>query len=189
MKKGYTLAETLITLAIIGVIAGLLFPVMQKNTPNREMLAFKKAYSSVERAIAEMINDEAMYSEGEGFADTRGVIYEGKTYRGETKFCGLLAAKLGATCDDNGTFQTGDGMIWTVQEADFENGEESMITVDVDGEQGENAYEDTATKIADRFGIFVGRYANIHAGSSENSIERIYINEDDTTRTFKELKK
>ena len=190
MKKGYTLAEILVTLAIMGIIAGILFPVVNRKIPNKEMLGFKKAYSSVIRVTNEMINDETLYNERDGFADTRTVFYDGHSYGGNSKFCGLLAAKLGASCDDEGRFTTADGMDWTVGEADFAGGGFSRITVDVNGPRfGENRLENENPDKPDIFVIKVRRYGNITVGDSEVAIEMAYRDEDDSTKTYKELKR
>ena len=52
MKKfGFTLAEVLITLGIIGVVAALTLPsVNQKLEDQRNMAALKKAYSVLQQA-------------------------------------------------------------------------------------------------------------------------------------------
>ncbi len=50
-KKGFTLAEVLITLAIIGVVAALTIPAVVKNYQQTQLKAqFKKAYSTVQNA-------------------------------------------------------------------------------------------------------------------------------------------
>ncbi len=50
MKKGFTLAEVLITLAIIGVVAALTIPTVVKNYQETQFkAAYKKAYSDASR--------------------------------------------------------------------------------------------------------------------------------------------
>ncbi|MDD3236469.1 MAG: type II secretion system protein [Candidatus Gastranaerophilales bacterium] len=52
MKKGFTLAEVLITLVIIGVIAALTIPALLNNTNNEEYrTAGKKAYATLNQAL------------------------------------------------------------------------------------------------------------------------------------------
>lgn len=52
MKKGFTLAEVLITLTILGVIAALTVPNIYKNTRNRILVSqLKRAYSQVSNAV------------------------------------------------------------------------------------------------------------------------------------------
>lgn len=55
MKKGFTLAEVLITLAIIGVVAALTIPSVVKNYKATELESqFKKAYSEASQAVLRM---------------------------------------------------------------------------------------------------------------------------------------
>lgn len=54
-KKGFTLAEILITLGIIGVVSALTLPVIINNTRQKELLtALKKNYSVLQQALISM---------------------------------------------------------------------------------------------------------------------------------------
>lgn len=50
-KKGYTLAEALITLGIIGIIAALVVPAANKARPNENKLRFLQTYDTIETQI------------------------------------------------------------------------------------------------------------------------------------------
>lgn len=132
-NNGFSLAEVLITLALLGVIGAILFPVISKTPPNMEMVLYKKAFSTVGRAAEELLSDEALYPRGNqlGLNDNSGVRYMGRIYSGNTKFCGLLAAKLDAMSIDGAnicpTFRTQDGVHYSV------NG--LNVTVDVLGDK------------------------------------------------------
>lgn len=62
MKKGknaFTLAEVLITLAVIGVVAATIIPSLINNTHKTELkVGVKRAYSMVSQAVQRMVNDE-----------------------------------------------------------------------------------------------------------------------------------
>ena len=83
MKKGFTLAEVLITLVIIGVIAAMTIPALINKTNEQEtVVAVKKAYSTVSQAYQKVIaengeidpsilgaaNEDATKSLGQKFA-------------------------------------------------------------------------------------------------------------------------
>lgn len=170
MKKGFTLAEMLITIAIVGILAAICMPMVRKVMPNKELLMFRKGYYLTERIVAELINDEDLYPEiydedgdatdnGQYLANTEEVTYKGKTYSGNTKFCELFAAKLNKTSnevscgtylDNGGTLTTTDGMVWHIPITPFNI--EAAIEFDVNGEKGPNSF--TADK-PDRFQVIV----------------------------------
>ena len=102
IAKGFSLAEVLIVVACVIVIALLCLQVLKKIIPDREARMFKKAYNLTARLVPSMVHDEDLYPEVDGknapqfLGNTEWVIYEGKKYEGTTKFCGLFAAKINA---------------------------------------------------------------------------------------------
>ncbi len=63
MKKGFTLAEVLVTLLVIGVIAALTIPQLINSTEDRQMkTAYKKAVSSIANATELMEANEVSCS-------------------------------------------------------------------------------------------------------------------------------
>ena len=64
MRKAFTLAETLITMAIIGVIMALSIPAVIQSTNDTKPL-FKKAYNSVESIVSDLANNTALYPTGD----------------------------------------------------------------------------------------------------------------------------
>lgn len=60
---GFTLAEVLITLGIIGVVAAMTIPTLMNKTQNEEMVTgLKKAYSILSQATLSLINENGDYS-------------------------------------------------------------------------------------------------------------------------------
>ena len=102
MIKGFTIAETVVTLGIIGILASITLPAIRHLKPNTEMLMLKKVYYNVSRMVNELINDDDFYpdadtEEGSGFSNVNSVppaVYHGVEYKGVTKFCGLFAARM-----------------------------------------------------------------------------------------------
>lgn len=72
MKKGFTLAETLISLSIIGVIAALTIPMLIPLMPDKSRTMYKKAVYSVQNSISMALNDSSSIaaSSSTGWATT-----------------------------------------------------------------------------------------------------------------------
>ena len=63
-KKAFTLAEVLITLTIIGVIAAITIPTLMKNYQNHaNYAALKKTYSIIQNAYKLVENEYGRYSD------------------------------------------------------------------------------------------------------------------------------
>lgn len=64
MKKGFTLAEVLITLGIIGVVAALTMPSLIQSYKERETVSrVKKFYSMINQALLLAINENGPVDE------------------------------------------------------------------------------------------------------------------------------
>ena len=96
-KFGFTMAEMMVALAVMSVIATMLIPAIMQVRPDKPKTLFKKAYYISERIVSELINDEDLYptvDDKEGFDNTDQVAIGGKTYEGNSKFCELFANKV-----------------------------------------------------------------------------------------------
>lgn len=61
MKKGFTLAEVLITLGIIGVIAAITIPTIITKTRNKQLeTSFRAGYSILTQAVSQFAQDEGV---------------------------------------------------------------------------------------------------------------------------------
>ena len=91
-NKGFTLAEVLITLVIIGVIGALTVPVLIQNTKKEEYVsALKKTYSTLSQAAQAIIAEEGSpkCSDG-GWACSSEAVYEQfKKHLHNAKECNL----------------------------------------------------------------------------------------------------
>ncbi len=160
--KGFTLAETLVTLSIIGVLAVLTLTTLG-NKVDRNKALFKKTYSITERTVVELVNDETLYPydyENFGFREVSNVeiIGTGRCTDGNPKpsngcsgtvlrnrkFCTLFSNNL--SLDGNVTFSgkndstckfaTTDGIWWTIKSQTDYRG--FYIIVDTNGNKGPN---------------------------------------------------
>lgn len=61
MKKAFTLSEALITLAILGVLAALLIPVLDNARPDKDKITYKKALYTMQSAVSNAM-DSTVYT-------------------------------------------------------------------------------------------------------------------------------
>lgn len=152
-RNSFTLAEVLITLGIIGIVASMTLPALIKNHQKKEIITgLKKSYAELDN-----ISQEISYEYGEGVYN----VIEGKTdsiefmelfakyYSGikrcENNECANLAKPkyktyLGASIITNhnvyfgvNQFITKDGRMYSFSSNPSNNGNGIYITVDVNG--------------------------------------------------------
>ena len=112
-KRGYTLAEALIALTVIGIIAALVAPMANKFKPDTNKVMFLKTYDAIAQATREMASNTQFYPTNNfnGNANDDTIIYteiplfntdfvinaDGENYNGasgNSKYCRLLSAYL-----------------------------------------------------------------------------------------------
>jgi len=107
IKNGFTLAEVLITLVIIGVIAAMTIPTLINKTQDQELKSqFSKAYSTVAQALTKtVINDFYGYAACTYYKDvSTDAIDYGRTATADcTTFFNVFAKNLSIQklCDGN----------------------------------------------------------------------------------------
>jgi len=130
--NAFTLAEVLITIGLLGVIAMLLIPTLMNIPPSKNKIMFKKVYYSLNEALNEMVNSDVNYPAEEtitlaidGNEYQRDFNYTtGTTNGASNKFCYFLTqiyatintVKCPTTSDGPayGTFTTIDGVYMSV---------------------------------------------------------------------------
>ena len=149
-QKAFTLAETLITLSIIGVVAAITIPNLTHDAKKREHVArLKKAYTVISNAVqmipaAAGCGDDYVCS---GFVDVDTYNNGNEYYRYTDNAIDLLAdqvkGKLHQNCSkilpyhqfrEMKCVTTEDGMVIY----GLSNGERSFIAVDTNGNKGPN---------------------------------------------------
>ena len=64
-KFGFTLAEILIVLVIIGVLTMILLPVAFQSSPDEQVMKFKKGYNTLGTVIRELVTSDKYYQNGD----------------------------------------------------------------------------------------------------------------------------
>lgn len=146
MRKiyGFTLAETLLTIMIIGVIAAATLPTLQKAHANKFEAMRTKCLFQIEQTVAQMLDDDVLYPQSnngfsKGLAVTKEVKVNGVKYGGNKKFCEFFASKFNkapnsrVNCSVGAkTFTSADGVDWYLPVSNF-TGTREIIKFDVNG--------------------------------------------------------
>lgn len=138
-RYGFTLAEMMVCLAVLSIIATMLIPAIMQVKPAKNKILFKKAYYLAERIVTELVNDEDMYATKlgkEGFDEIEPAAID-SSISGNTKFCKLFATKVNTVDDvpncvaNQIAFISSDGIEWIMPITDFTA--DAKIKVDVNG--------------------------------------------------------
>lgn len=164
MKKGFTLAEVLITLVIIGVIASMTIPTLMNSTNQQEYrVGLKKAISALNQAMSlnyalegKVIGDEGLQSA----SDVVSNLFMKRLSILSTDTSGVAFATGADVTGTSGTcFYTADGMRYAVGNIsatgtnDPDAGENyyGYILIDVNGDKGPNTLTTSATLPKDTY--------------------------------------
>lgn len=132
MKKAFTLSEALVTLAIIGVLAAILIPVIDNVRPDKDKVTYKKALYNMQSAVSNAM-DSTLYS----MAANSSAYWKDQNV-GDSDFCKAVADALNTSgrvdCDStssylNPNFITTDGIRYWGLEGKFD-GDTRTIYVD-----------------------------------------------------------
>ena len=101
-KNGFTLAELMVTIGIIGIVAAITIPLMSNIMPNKEKLMVLKYYTTLNNITKELLDDPALYPGDSDINACLGFNCTGKTLvevngyyaSGSSKFASLFLSKL-----------------------------------------------------------------------------------------------
>ena len=75
--KGFTLAEVMIVLTVIGVLTAILLPVARQSMPDENLMKFKKAHNTLGTVIRELVTSDKYYLDGDlGVKADGTILYE-----------------------------------------------------------------------------------------------------------------
>lgn len=180
-KKGFTLAEVLVSLSIIGIVAALVAPSINKIIPNKEKVMVIKAYKALHETTKMILTEPSFYLNGgsQGLADVE-VPYEpdfsdNALYSGNNKYCNLLMdnmhtfSKSHATNGD-GTWVTADFMSWKCTFSHVTN--TAVVTVDLEEDSGNNCSYSSSCKKPDTFEFDVSKEGVI---TGKDELTKVYL--------------
>lgn len=105
--KAFTLAEVLITLGIIGIVAAMTLPTLINRTRQKELeTAFKKQYTLLQQAVLNMKMEDNLPidEEGYGYSNSKFIKSLAKQYK-VVKDCGSIDRNTGCVLqNEDGTF-------------------------------------------------------------------------------------
>ncbi len=81
---GFTLAEVMIVLTVIGVLTAILLPVARQSMPDENLMKFKKAHNTLGTVIRELVTSDKYYSDGQLSKLPNGDSVDSPTYLCET---------------------------------------------------------------------------------------------------------
>lgn len=158
-KFGFTLAEVLITLGIIGVVAAMTIPTLMQKTNDAELKSgYKKMISVINQGISmNYALDGVDFSNisGEGaVSDTEGTSWLGFLYNR----LNVVGSSAKGSDNAEGTtvyFSDGSAIILTQPgENCTEFNESCKVVIDVNGKKGPNAITTNSALLKDRYTVY-----------------------------------
>lgn len=94
MKKAFTLSEALVTLAILGVLAAILIPVLDNVRPDKDKITYKKALYSLQGAVSNAMDSTEYAMAANSAAYWKDDAFKAGGTVGADAFCKAVAASL-----------------------------------------------------------------------------------------------
>lgn len=143
VSKAFTLAETLITVVMIGVIAAMTVPTVKNHTEEvRYVAQVKKAYADISNATGALetkYGDCRFWSFGTagGWDQNADVVSWYKKTMNATPTTNYTSNALTNEGGSSPSFSTADGMVWALFPGGYSSG--GVALVDVNGDEAPNA--------------------------------------------------
>lgn len=146
-KKGFTLAEVVVTLGVVGIVAAITTPSLMNLIPDKNKVQVLKAYKLINDANVEFLQDTGLYTTdgtcvGLDCTDVPSRPLSGisdqANIKGGLKYGRLLCLKMHTDGCSVGstqiTFTTPDGIDWSVDRS-------RNITIDIHATSGQSTYK------------------------------------------------
>ena len=200
IKKGFTLQELLITMAIVGIVAAIAAPSLVGMIPDKKKALYMKVYNVLTNQVNEMLDDSSLYwttynANGDvntsGFRTTERPLDQDK-YGAEvsqnTKFARILASRLNTVediaCVANTAqckFITPDGIVWFYNTVD--NSQNFQLVIDINGDEEPNEFFSANQENPDRFGFLISSDGDIDI---VDALGKVYLQDPTNMHTTKE---
>ena len=109
--KGFTLAEVMITLMIIGIISAIAIPVALHSKPDENLIKFKKAHETLAQVINTLVTSDKYFLAGDLGVSANGDLIDGTHTGDKTYLCNSMADVLSTksvNCSDYDGLSTFD---------------------------------------------------------------------------------
>lgn len=142
--KAFTLAEVLIVLVLMSTTILLVMSSIKKIVPDKDVVMFKKAYSTLKSTVEELKSDEYLYPDSNGFKNVERVTIDGKSFANDSKFREAFKSRLNVYANNvvcpmltesntigsgNICFMTTDGIVWGLPYTSFNSSQYYPITI------------------------------------------------------------
>ena len=203
MKKGFTLAEVLVALGLVGIIAAITAPMLGSMMPNEHKAKALKYYKTVQDINQELLSNPfyyydykdgnvtklglASYGTADKFPGLKEEVGDDyNNYLGNKKYCYLLANKMEVDGDiqnytSNIEFETIDGVSITCSPGKSVlnhslKEQPYTLTFDINGDNAPNNIGTKNQKKPDRFVFHIDTYGKVTADSKDKLTQQYLKN-------------
>ncbi len=179
-KIAFTLAEALIVLSIVAILASLSIVATTKSKPDEHIIMFRRAYSTTAKTVQSLLNDSSLYPDANGAENTSqlgSVSFNKRGLRGNggdrstNNFAFNFMSRLNTidgsssmSCTGSrpatSSFSTADGIYWSITD-NIQSSGYAYIDVQLNGQGKGCAFDISTCPMPTNFTFKVGKLGNI----------------------------